>query len=111
MRLCRELQRLETDPDARGLIVAFPPRTGKSTTCGFAMAWHMGRNPWTANLMISYSDTICQHFFNQATLFCGYTESAGRKANKIKSEYTYAEIFPESLVFERSAAKHQGTGI
>ena len=103
-QLCQELQNLETNPDARGLIVAFPPRTGKSTTCGFAMAWHMGRNPWTANLMISYSDTICQHFFNQATLFCGYTETMGRKAKKITSEYTYAEIFPDSLVFERSAA-------
>lgn len=103
MPLCRELQRLELDPDARGLLVAMPPRTGKSTGCGFAMAWHMGRNPWTANLMVSYSDTICQHFFDQATQLAGYVESQGRKANKVRSEYNYAEIFPDSLVFDRSA--------
>ena len=101
--LCRELQRLETDPDARGLLVAMPPRTGKSTGCGFAMAWHMGRHPYTANLMVSYSDTICQHFFDQATQLAGYVESKGRRANKVRSEYNYAEIFPDSLVFDRSA--------
>lgn len=103
MPLCRELQWLETDPDALGLLVAFPPRTGKSTTCGFAMSWHMGRHPYSPNLMTSYSDTICQHFFDQACQFAGYVETMGRKANKITSEYNYPEIFPESLVFDRSA--------
>ena len=102
-RLCAELQRLETDPDARGLLVAMPPRTGKSTGCGFAMAWHMGRNPYAANLMVSYSDTICMHFFDQATQLAGYVETQGRKAGKAVSEYNYAEIFPDSLVFDRSA--------
>ena len=102
-RMCQELQRLELDPDARGLLIASPPRVGKSTASGFAMAWHMGRNPYAANLMVSYSDTICMHFFDQATQLAGYVESQGRKANKVRSEYNYAEIFPDSLVFDRSA--------
>lgn len=103
MPLCRELQWLETSDEATGLLVACPPRVGKSTTCGFAMSWHMGRHPYSPNLMTSYSDTICQHFFDQACQFAGYVETMGRKANKITSEYNYPEIFPESLVFDRSA--------
>lgn len=78
-------------------------QTHNSTTCGFAMSWHMGRHPYSPNLMTSYSDTICQHFFDQACQFAGYVETMGRKANKITSEYNYPEIFPESLVFDRSA--------
>lgn len=103
MRFCAELQRLELDPAARGLLIASPPRVGKSTISGFALAWHMGRNPYAANLMVSYSDTICQHFFDQACQLAGYVETMGRKANKVRSEYNYAEIFPGSLVFDRSA--------
>lgn len=102
-RFCEELQRLELDPGARGLLIASPPRVGKSTISGFAMAWHMGRNPYTANLMVSYSDTICMHFFDQATQFAGYVETKGRNANKVVPEYAYAEIFPDSLVTSRSA--------
>ena len=102
-RFCEELQWLELDPAARGLLIASPPRVGKSTISGFAMAWHMGRNPYTANLMISYSDTICMHFFDQATQFAGYVETLGRNARKVVPEYLYPEIFPESQVFERSA--------
>jgi predicted phage terminase large subunit-like protein len=91
MRLCRELQWFETDPDASFLSVSMPPRTGKSSTCSMAMTWHLGRDPMHANLMTAHSDKLTKHFYQQCLQFVS------------DPEYRFKEIFPDSqLVWQSS---------
>lgn len=91
MRVCQGLQWLEDDPQAQSLSVSLPPRTGKSTICGFGMSWHMARHPLDSNLMVGYSDKLTKHFYKQGLDFA------------TSPDYRYADIFPESPVVWQSA--------
>jgi predicted phage terminase large subunit-like protein len=91
MRLCRELQWLETGVGAEFLSVSLPPRSGKSSVCGMAMAWHAGRDPRHSNLMTAHSDKLTKHFYVQELQYAS------------DSAYRFDEIFPESpLVWQSS---------
>ena len=91
MDLYREIQWFETDPGAEFLSVSMPPRTGKSSNCGLAMVWHIGRDPMHSNLMTAHSDKLTKHFYHQCLQFVS------------DPEYRFAEIFPDSpLVWQSS---------
>lgn len=91
MSLYKELQWLETDPDAEFLSVSMPPRTSKSSICSCAMTWHLGRDPMHSNLMTAHSDKLTKHFYQQCIQFVS------------DPEYRFKEIFPDSpLVWQSS---------
>lgn len=91
MCLCRALEWLETAPEAEFLNVSMPPRTGKSTGCGFFMTWHFGRSPRTSNLMTGYADKLTKHFYSQAIEFV------------TDPEYRFSEVFPDAPLVWQSA--------
>lgn len=88
------LQDLE-DRKIKFLGVSMPPRTGKSTTCIFFMAWVMGKRPDCHNAMSGHSGILADGFYNDIM-------------NLIFSpEYTFREIFPDIRLEHKSAEKKE----
>lgn len=91
MPLCRGFQDLE-DGLLDTLVVSLPPRVGKSTTGVFAMSWHMGRHPLSANLMSGHSDKLTKGFHMEALSIIA------------DETYRFADVFPSSPLADKSMA-------
>lgn len=92
--LVDELQKLE-DGEYDFLGISLPPRTGKSTLCIFFLSWVMGRRPWSHNAMSGHSGILADGFYSEIL-------------NLIETkEYTFQQIFPESVLQRKSAEKKE----
>lgn len=79
--VARDLQRLE-DGQYKFYGLSLPPRTGKSTSANFFIAWIIGKRPWSHNAMGGHSDSLCKHFYQEVYTLC------------TSADYTFTEIFP-----------------
>lgn len=77
------------------LGISLPPRVGKSTLCIFFMAWVIGRHKTSHNAMSGHSGILADRFF--------------RDVMKLATdpEYTFAEIFPDVLLENKSSDKNE----
>lgn len=89
-----DLQDLE-DGKLDFLGISLPPRVGKSTLCIFFMAWVIGRHKTSHNAMSGHSGILADRFF--------------RDVMKLTTdpEYTFAEIFPDVLLENKSSDKNE----
>lgn len=89
-----DLQELE-DGELDFLGISLPPRVGKSTLCIFFMAWVIGRHKTSHNAMSGHSGILADRFF--------------RDVMKLTTdpEYTFAEIFPDVLLENKSSDKNE----
>ena len=92
--LVQDLQDLE-DRKIEFLGVSMPPRTAKSTTCIFFLSWIMGKRPNSHNAMSGHSGILADGFY-------------GEILNLISTEeYTFNQIFPNSILEGKSAEKKE----
>lgn len=80
------------DGKIKELFLSQPPRTGKTTTAIFFLAWVMGRDTEHPNLYCSYSDTITTSFYN------GLLEVLTDDRT-----YNYRQIFPDAEIVKTDA--------
>lgn len=80
------------DGNIKELFLSQPPRTGKTTTAIFFLAWVMGRDTEHPNLYCSYSDTITTAFYN------GVLEVLTDDRT-----YNYRQIFPNAEIVKTDA--------
>lgn len=71
--------------------LSLPPRVGKSTICIFFLSWIAGRKPNLHNAMGGHSGILAKGFYKE---FLNLVTSP---------EYTYAEIFPDAVLENKSA--------
>ena len=75
--------------------LSLPPRCGKSTTCIFFLAWIIGRRPNSHSAMGGHSGQLAEGFYREVL---NLTTSA---------DYTFREIFPQSVLEHKSAERFQ----
>lgn len=89
-----DLQELE-DGELDFFGISLPPRVGKSTLCIFFMAWVIGRHKTSHNAMSGHSGILADRFFRDVMKLT------------IDPEYTFAEIFPDVLLENKSSDKNE----
>lgn len=86
-KLCNELQEFYFSSDERVMIVAAPPRHGKSRTAGCFEEWVYGQNPAEQIMTGSYNETLSTTFSKQVR----------DTISEIKADpdrVVYSDIFP-----------------
>lgn len=97
VQLCSELQGFSESPEERVMIIALPPRHGKSRTAGLFVQWLYGKDPTNKIMTGSYNVTLSTTF--SKTVRNGIQEE---KAEPDKIVYT--DIFPSVQIQRGDAA-------
>lgn len=97
VRLCKEMQDFYEAPDELVMIIALPPRHGKSRTAGLFTQWVYGQDQAEQIMTGSYNVTLSTTF--SKTVRNGISEAKAQK-NKI----VYSDIFPEVKIQRGDAA-------
>ena len=82
-KIATQIQEFIDDPDALYLGFSLPPGTGKTTMIKFLLAYIIGRDPYAANMYVSYSDGMTKMMLDSEKAMFTDTE-----------EYCFHEIFP-----------------
>lgn len=91
--LVRKLEAVERG-DLRRLIVALPPRHGKSLTCSvLAPAWYLGRHPDRSVVVAAYGAELA--------------EGWGRRVRNLLADPLHRSVFPDCALASDSAAQNR----
>lgn len=97
VRLCDELQCFAQSPDERVMIVAIPPRHGKSRTAGLFVQWLYGQNPAYKIMTGSYNVTL-------STTFSKTVRNSIQEAKAEPGKIVYNDVFPDVRIQRGDAA-------
>ncbi len=86
VRICRELQEF-FESDERVMIIALPPRHGKSRTAGLFTQWAFGKRQTIKVMTGSYNATL-------STTFSKTVRNGIQEAKADRSKIVYSDIFP-----------------
>lgn len=87
VRICRELQDF-FESDERVMIIALPPRHGKSRTAGLFTQWAFGKRQTVKVMTGSYNATL-------STTFSKTVRNGIQEARADREKIVYSDIFPE----------------
>ena len=69
-KIATQIQEFIDDPDALYLGFSLPPGTGKTTMIKFLLAYIIGRDPYAANMYVSYSSQGYFVCYEGCTRYC-----------------------------------------
>ncbi|MFV0497478.1 MAG: phage terminase large subunit [Candidatus Fimivivens sp.] len=91
IQVCQELQDFYEAPDERVMIVALPPRHGKSRTAGLLTQWIFGKRPTEKVMTGSYNTTL-------STTFSKTVRNGIQETKVDRSKIVYSDIFPDTRI-------------
>lgn len=97
VRLCRELEDFYKTPEEMVMIVALPPRHGKSRTAGLFTQWVYGQDQSSQIMTGSYNVTL-------STTFSKTVRNGISEAKAQQDKIVYSDIFPEVKIQRGDAA-------
>jgi len=90
IRLCDELQDFY-ESDEQVMVIALPPRHGKSRTAGLFTQWAFGQNPTEKVMTGSYNTTL-------STTFSKTVRNGIQEVKADPNKIVYSDIFPDTRI-------------